>query len=71
MIGGARALIDLRKVLATALGAIVVPEQISVSLAKDGFDDAGHLVAEPPAKLLQTVCRNLVDLADRLGPVRA
>ena len=68
MVGGARALIDLRKVLATALGAIVVAEQISVSLAGDGFDEADHLVAQPPAKLLQTICRRLVDLAERSAP---
>ncbi len=69
MIGGARALIDLRKVLATALGAIVVAEQVSVSLGAQAFDEAGHLTAEPPAKLLQAVCRRLVDLAVRLGQV--
>jgi len=69
MIGGARALIDLRKVLATALGAIVVAEQVSVSLGGEAFDEAGYLVAERPATLLQTVCRQLVDLAVRLGPI--
>src|SRR5882757_2132217 len=32
-IGGARALLDLRKVLVTAVAAIVVPEQVSISRA--------------------------------------
>jgi NAD(P)H-dependent FMN reductase len=68
MIGGARAAIDLRKVLATAYGAIIVPEVISVSQAGSAFDEAGHLIAEPPAKLLKIVCRKLVELAGRLGP---
>jgi NAD(P)H-dependent FMN reductase len=71
MIGGARALIDLRKVLATALGAMVIADQVSVSLGKDAFDEAGHLVAEPPAKLLRSVCQQLVDLSVRLGPAGA
>jgi chromate reductase len=67
-IGGARALIDLRKVLATALGALVVAEQVSVSLAKQNFDESGHLTAERPAALLHTVCQKLYDLSVRLGP---
>lgn len=68
MVGGARALIDLRKVLPTALGAWVLPSQVSISLAKDAFDDSGHLVAEPPAKLLRSVCEQLVVSADRFRP---
>ncbi len=68
MIGGARALIDLRKVLATALGALVIAEQVSVSLANAAFDDSGHLIAEPPAKLLRMVCQSLVDKAACFWP---
>ncbi len=68
MVGGARALIDLRKVLATALGAWVVPSQVSISQAGSAFDDAGHLVAEPPADLLRSVCQQLVAGAARFRP---
>lgn len=67
LIGGARALLDLRKVIVTAYGAYVVPEQISVSRGAEAFDDHGHLVAEVPAKLLKTICQKLTELASRLG----
>jgi chromate reductase, NAD(P)H dehydrogenase (quinone) len=66
-IGGARALIDLRKVLATGLGAIVVPEKVEISRAQNAFDDAGELHDEVPQKRLKTVCRELVDFARRLS----
>jgi NAD(P)H-dependent FMN reductase len=68
MIGGARAMIDLRKVIVTGLGAFVIPERIEVSRAQDAFDEAGHLTPEHPAKLMKTVARHLVDMAGRLGP---
>ena len=67
MIGGARALIDLRRVVLTALGAILIPEKIEVSRAQDAFDESGNFVAEAPAKLLKSLCRHLVDLAGRLS----
>jgi NAD(P)H-dependent FMN reductase len=65
-IGGARALIDLRKVIATGLGALVVPSKIEVSRAQDAFDEAGEFVHEAPAKALKVLVRDLVDLAHRL-----
>lgn len=68
MIGGARALLDLRKVLVTAFGAIVLPEQVSISQAGSAFDESGHLVAEPPAKLLRSLCEQLVTLSARIRP---
>jgi chromate reductase len=66
-IGGARAIIDLRKVLATAVNAIVVPEKIEVSRAQDAFDESGKFISEAPSKALKTLVRHLVDLARRLG----
>lgn len=66
-IGGARALIDLRRVVLTAVGAILIPEKVEVSRAQDAFDEAGELVAEAPAKLLKSLCRHLVDLSRRLA----
>lgn len=66
MLGGARALIDLRKVLATALSAFVVPEQVSVSVAGRAFDDHGNLIEDAPARLVQTVSKRLVETARRL-----
>jgi len=65
--GGARAIIDLRKVLATALGALVIPSRIEVPLAQHAFDEAGNLVDEVNVKMLKTVTRQLVDFARRLA----
>jgi len=67
LVGGARALIDLRRVVLTAVGAILIPEKIEISRAQDAFDDAGELTAEAPAKLLKSLCRHLVDLSRRLA----
>ncbi len=67
LIGGARALIDLRKVLTTGMRGIMVPEKIEVSGAGDAFNDAGDLAEERPAALLKAVCRQLLDLAGRLA----
>ena len=66
-IGGARALIDLRRVVLTAVGAILIPEKIEISRAQEAFDELGELVAEAPAKLLKSLCRHLVDLSRRLA----
>ncbi len=67
MIGGARALIDCRKIVQTALGAILIPAKIEVSRAQDAFDETGELTVEPVSKLLKRVCRQLVDLSARLA----
>jgi NAD(P)H-dependent FMN reductase len=65
-IGGARALLDLRKVLMAGLGAIMLPDKIEIPRAQDAFDDSGQLIDEGRAKLMKTVCQNLVDFASRL-----
>ena len=67
LIGGARALIELRRVVQAGLGAILIPEKIEISRAQDAFDEAGELTAEAPAKLLKALCRHLVDLSRRLA----
>lgn len=67
LIGGARALIDLRRVVLTAVGAILIPEKIEISRAQEAFDESGELIAEAPAKLLKSLCRHLVDLSRRLA----
>lgn len=65
--GGARAIIELRKVLATSLGAIVIPSRIEVPLAQHAFDESGELIEEVNAKMLKTVCRQLVDFARKMA----
>ena len=66
-IGGARALIDLRKLIASGVRGILVPEKIEVSRAQDAFDEAGEFIAEGPSKLLKSLARNLVELAGRMA----
>ncbi len=66
-IGGARALGDLRKVLMTGLGAIMLPDKIEISRAEDAFDESGELIDPGRAKQLKTLCRNLTDFASRLA----
>jgi NAD(P)H-dependent FMN reductase len=65
--GGARAVTDLRKILATALGGIVIPLRIEVPMAQHAFDEAGELIDEASAKMLDVVVKQLVDMARRLG----
>ena len=65
--GGARAVGDLRKMLATALGGIVVPLRVEVPMAQHAFDESGELIDEVSAKMLKAVARQLVDLARRLA----
>ena len=66
LIGGARALIDLRKLLTSGVRAIIVPEKVEISRAQDAFDESGELLAEHPSRLLKILVRSLVDLAQRL-----
>jgi chromate reductase len=65
--GGARALIELRKVIATSLGGLVIPSRIEVPIAQHAFNDAGELIEEINARMLKTVCRQLVEFAGRLA----
>ena len=66
-IGGARALLDLRKVLAASVRGIVIPEKIEVSMAQNAFNESGEFIDEAPSKLLKAIVRRLVDLAGRLA----
>jgi chromate reductase len=66
-IGGARALIDLRKMLHSGLGAIIIPNKVEVSRAQDAFNRDGELTVETSSKLLKRLCAHLVELAERLA----
>ncbi len=68
IIGGARALLDLRKVLVTGFQAIVIPQQISVSFGAQAFDEDGHLKDDKASDHLRSVCQALFDLSARIGP---
>jgi NAD(P)H-dependent FMN reductase len=65
--GGARALLDLRKVLATAVRALVVPEQVEIAMAQHAFDETGELIDDVPRAALATVVKTMVELAGRMA----
>jgi chromate reductase, NAD(P)H dehydrogenase (quinone) len=65
--GGARAIVELRRVLASSLGGIVIPSRVEVPMAQHAFDEAGELIDEASAKMLKVVAKQLVDLARRLA----
>jgi NAD(P)H-dependent FMN reductase len=61
--GGIRALMALRQLLEIGCGALVLPEQISVPMADQAFDDIDNLHDQPSAELLRTIARRLVGLS--------
>lgn len=66
-VGGARALMDVRKTIMPGLSGIVLPGKVEIGRAADAFDESGNLTAEVPAKLLKALCKSLVDMASRLA----
>jgi NAD(P)H-dependent FMN reductase len=66
-IAGARAIIDLRKVLVPALGGIVIPARVEVPHAQHAFNEAGELIDEAAATMLKATTRQLVELARRMA----
>ncbi len=65
--GGARAVIDLRKVIAAGLGGIVLPDQFELSTAQHAFNEAGELTEESARRALDRVARALVEGARRFA----
>ncbi len=67
-LGGMRSLAHLRDIL-TALGALTIPEQISISAAHEAFDTKGNLKNDRDAAFLSACARNLVHLGQRKKPL--
>ena len=65
--GGARAIVELRRVLASSLGGIVIPSRVEVPMAQHAFDEAGELIDEVSAQMLEATVKQLVDMARRLA----
>jgi NAD(P)H-dependent FMN reductase len=65
--GGARAVIDLRKVVAVALQGFVIPLRVELPMAQNAFNEAGDLIDEGAAHSLKSAARQLVETAQRLG----
>lgn len=62
-LGGMRGLIAVRQTLELGLGALVLPDQISVPRAADAFGDDGHLKDKALMELLRTVVQKLARAA--------
>ena len=61
--GGMRGLLALRQSLEIGCGAVVIPDQISVTLAETAFNDRDELVDARAANQLRVVAQKLVDTA--------
>ncbi len=62
-LGGMRGLIGLRTIMEIGLGALVIPEMISVPAAGSAFDNHGDLVEGPAAKRAGVLVQRLIDEA--------
>jgi chromate reductase, NAD(P)H dehydrogenase (quinone) len=63
--GGIRGLLMLRQILAVGTGAVVIPEQVTVSGARKAFDESGALVEEARQRQLDNAAQALVVTAAR------
>ena len=61
--GGLRSLIALRQILELGCGALVIPEQVSIPMADQAFDDMDNIVDTGTANLLRAQLARLVDMA--------
>ncbi|PTW62787.1 NAD(P)H-dependent FMN reductase [Breoghania corrubedonensis] len=63
--GGIRALMALRPILELGLGATVIPEQLALARAENGFGENGSLLDEHDAGSLRRVTTRLIEEAVR------
>jgi chromate reductase, NAD(P)H dehydrogenase (quinone) len=61
--GGLRSLMALRQILELGCGALVIPEQVSIPLADQAFDDMDNIVDLGTANLLRAQLARLIDMA--------
>jgi len=64
--GGLRAAMALRQVLELGCGALVIPEQVSVSQADHAFDDMDNIADTNTANLLRAQLSRLVEMAQTM-----
>jgi NAD(P)H-dependent FMN reductase len=64
--GGLRAAMALRQVLELGCGALVIPEQVSVSQAEHAFDDMDNIADANTANLLRAQLSRLVEMAQTM-----
>lgn len=63
--GGMRGLLMLRQILAVGAGAVVIPEQVTISNAAKAFDEDGELVEDMRRRQLDNLADSLVLTAAR------
>lgn len=61
--GGVRGLITMRQVLAVGLGALVLPDQISIQRAASAFDEQGHLKDKVQQDMVKSIIQKLARAA--------
>ena len=62
-LGGMRSLIATRQVLELGLGALVLPDQVTIAKASDAFEENGHLKDKALQVMLKTVVEKLARAA--------
>lgn len=65
--GGIRGLLMLRQILAVGTGALVIPEQVTISGAANAFEENGTLAEESRRKQLDRAAKALVAMAARFA----
>ncbi|MEJ0011404.1 MAG: NAD(P)H-dependent oxidoreductase [Bauldia sp.] len=65
--GGARAIIELRKIVAIGLQGVVIPLRVELPMAQHAFNESGDLIDEGAMHSLKSASRQLVDFARRLA----
>jgi NAD(P)H-dependent FMN reductase len=61
--GGLRSLMALRQILELGCGALVIPDQVSIPMADQAFDERDNIVDVGTANLLRAELARLVDMA--------
>ena len=67
--GGIRSLMALRQILELGCGALVIPEQVTVSRADQAFDDMDNLKDDNLAAALRAAVRRLIEVAQHVASV--
>ena len=64
--GGMRGLLQLRQTLTIGLGALVLPEQVSIPRANEAFDANGHLIDKGAQENFKLLIQKLASSANAL-----
>lgn len=68
-LGGLRGLVTLRMLLGN-IGVLVLPDQVTIPVAHEAFDEAGAFKDEKKAKQVARLAKGLVELLNKTGGTR-